>query len=100
MAKKKVGFILPTEIAAALNKASEGLGGKEKWVVLTAALVCFLRQPRAAQNAIIAEVKGQDSPGGDFGSLIPRRGDPDGVPLRGRLRVAQPTHPPSSRGVR
>jgi hypothetical protein len=70
MEKKKVGFNLPQELIPEMRKVEARVSGKEKWVVVSAALVLFLKQAEAVQNHLIGKVKGVDAPGRSIKELL------------------------------
>jgi hypothetical protein len=68
--KKKVGFILPGEIIELMDGVAADLGGKERWVALSAAIIALAQLPSDERNELFGAVKAQDRPGGSFATLI------------------------------
>lgn len=70
--KEKFGFQLPASFAEAFNShlCAGRVTGKEKWIVLTAAILSLLELPEDEQNAYISRVKSADTPSGSFEGLV------------------------------
>jgi hypothetical protein len=69
--KNKVGFFLPEPVEAAFDEAAERLvGGKEKWLVITAAILLLLEKSEAERGAIVRRVRAEAGKDGDFERLV------------------------------
>lgn len=69
--KNKVGFFLPEPIERAFDELAEGMvGGKEKWMVITAAILLLLERPADELAEIVRRVRGEGGKDGDFRRLV------------------------------
>ena len=68
--KKKVGFFLPSPIVDAYEQVADRVGGKEKWQVISAAILMLLEASEAEQNEYIRRVAVAATPGNSFEQLV------------------------------
>ena len=68
--KKKVGLFLPVPLADELDQLTARVGKKQKWLIVSAALIRFLQSDENTQNELIRRVKIADLPGGSIKHLI------------------------------
>lgn len=74
--KKKTGFYLPREVHDAFEELASRVTGKEKWQVISAAILLMRDAPEGVQNDYIRRVRDASGPGGSFRDLL-TRDDPD-----------------------
>lgn len=94
-AKKKAGYYLPRRLIDAFEEVAERVNGKEKWQVVSAALLMLIEADDDTKNRYIRLVRDASGPGGDFASLIARlRGEDDGDSGPKRPREKKPLPKP------
>jgi hypothetical protein len=74
--KTEVGITLPLELAEGYHEiaASDGVGGKQKWLVASAAMVALLSLSESQRHAIYRCISEAAGPGGSMTSLMDRCG--------------------------
>jgi hypothetical protein len=69
--KNKVGFFLPEPIERAFDEMAEGMvGGKEKWMVITGAILLLLERPAEELGELVRRVRTEGGKDGDFRRLV------------------------------
>lgn len=96
--KKKVGFFLPVPLLKAMDLISERVSGKEKWLVVSAAILMLIEAPEDVQNQMIAAVKSEDVPNGSFDELVRKAQRRSGVKYEKVVGEASPPKAPSASG--
>lgn len=72
--KKKVGWMIPDTVADAFDALCETMAnGKEKWVVLSACMIAFMKMIEKQKSDAIAEAHAQKAAGRRFGDIIPKQ---------------------------
>lgn len=101
-AKKKTGFLLPTDFVDAFEDVASRVGGKEKWQVICAAILLLLESPPDVQNQYIQAIRKAAGPGESFEKLIAEaravadRGGVKKIVLSGAYKTKR-NHPPARR---
>lgn len=70
MEKKKVGFAIPRELSDALDLLGEQYGGKEKWLVISAAIMSYVRLPEIQRRYLVKEIASTSVLSESFWELI------------------------------
>lgn len=69
--KNKVGFFLPTAVESSFDEmAGELVSGKEKWLVISAAILLMLELSPEERGTLIRRVRAESGKDGDFGRLV------------------------------
>lgn len=87
---KKVNFSIPPEAQALIEDLRGGLGGKEKWIVVTAGLLLLAEASITKRNELYSRIKSYQVPGREFSKLIGEFDQSIGKAIRARFSPGTP----------